>query len=273
VKIEAKGLYKWFGLTRALVDINVSFASRKVVIMGPNGSGKSTFLSILFGGLFPSKGYLRVNGYEPYKKRRRAIREMAIVFERPYFDVDAKVKDVYTVLRDVGNSDCLEFFWDVINVKSISTKILPELSSGQKQLVQLMQCLCRESRIKILDEPFSHLDPSMVEKIGKFIVEDSKNEYIITTHVPEEAEWLGEYFVLMKEGSIIWHGKLEDIWRDGLYEVYLRGKPPVGLKILFSIGYVAIAKSTEEELIELTNKGLITGYRKAGVRRFLFSET
>jgi ABC-2 type transport system ATP-binding protein len=268
VKIEANGLHKWFGLTRALVDINLSIESHRVVVMGPNGSGKSTLLSILFGGLFPSKGYLRVNGYEPYRNRERAIKDMTIVFERPYFDVDAKVKDVYTVLRDVGNSDCTEFFWDVVNVKSISTKILPELSSGQKQLVQLMQGLCRESKIKILDEPFSHLDPSMVEKIGKFIVEDSKNEYVITTHIPEEAEWLGEYFVVLKNGSIVWQGKLEDMWRSELYEVYLRGKPPAGLKILFSIGYVAIAKSTEEELIELTKKGLITGYRRSGVRKF-----
>jgi ABC-2 type transport system ATP-binding protein len=76
--------------------------------MGPNGSGKSTFLSILFGSLFPSKGFLKVNGYKPYKERERAVNDMTIVFERPYFDINAKVRDVYTVLKDVGDLNCID---------------------------------------------------------------------------------------------------------------------------------------------------------------------
>jgi len=268
VKLEASRLYKRFGSIWALVNINLSTESRKIVIMGPNGSGKSTFLSILFGSLFPSKGFLKVNGYKPYKERERAVNDMTIVFERPYFDINAKVRDVYTVLKDVGDLNCIDFFWNVINVKNIGSRLLPELSSGQRQLVQLMQCLCRESKIKILDEPFSHLDLSMVEKIGKYIIEDTKSDYVITTHTPEEAEWLSEYFIILKNGSVIWHGKLEDMWRDELYEVYLRGKPPEKLNVLFSTGYVAIVKSTEDELLDLTKKGLIIGYKRAGVRRF-----
>jgi hypothetical protein len=35
VKIEAKGLYKWFGLTRALVDTNLFIESHRVVVMEP----------------------------------------------------------------------------------------------------------------------------------------------------------------------------------------------------------------------------------------------
>ena len=267
MRLHAEGLTKVFGRVVALRDVSFGLEARRAVVIGQNGSGKSTLLSILYGLLRPSSGSLRVNGYEPYVDRERAAAEMTIVFEKPHFDISVRVRDVYEVLRDVGDSDCLEFFWNTIGVRSLSGRQLPDLSSGQKQLVQLMQALCRESRIKVLDEPFSHLDVRVAGLVGDYIL-NSHYDVVMTTHVPEEAEWIGEYFIMLKEGRIVWQGSFNELAVDGIYEAYLRGRPPDGLDVILKLGYVAVVRSGEDELLRLVNCGAIAGFRRLGVRRY-----
>jgi len=267
MEIQAENLARYFGGTPALVDIGFNVKAGRIAVIGQNGSGKSTLLSILYGLLHPTKGTLRANGYEPYSAREKASREMTIAFERPRFDINVRVRDVYGILRENSNSDCTELFWDQIGVKNFGEMHLPDLSSGQKQLVQLMQAICRDSRVKILDEPFSHLDVRNIELIGEYILE-SNLEVVLTTHVPEEAEWIGDYFIMLREGRLVWHGRLEDLDRGGLYEVYLRHHIPSSLKVLVKLGYVAIVESNQEELSRLLSGNEIRGFRKLGVRRY-----
>jgi len=267
MKLYARSLTKYFGRVAALVDVDFDINAKRIAIIGQNGSGKSTLLSIIYGLLHPSRGVLKVNGYEPYNERERASMEMSIAFERPRFDINVRVRDVYKIIREYGDRDCLEMFWEQIGVKSFGEMLLPDLSSGQKQLVQLMQALCKDSRIKVLDEPFSHLDVRNMGLIGDYIL--SRNfSAILTTHVPEEAEWIGEYFVMLKEGKIVWHGRIEELQEQGVYEVYLRQYLPESLEVILKLGYVAIVKSSYEELLELVERDKIRGFKKLGVRRY-----
>jgi len=265
--VQAESLAKYFGGIRALVDISFDVDARRIVVIGQNGSGKSTLLSILYGLLHPSRGALKVNGYEPYRMRERASQDMSIAFERPRFDINVRVRDVYTIIRENGNGDCIELFWDQIGVREFGGAFLPELSSGQKQLVQLMQAICRDSRIKILDEPFSHVDVNNVELIGEYILRKDL-EIVITTHVPEEAEWIGDYFIMLREGRIVWNGTIDDLDNDGFYEVYLRYRVPSSLRVYVKLGYVAIVESSYEELSRLLAEGEIRGFKRLGVRRY-----
>ncbi|MEL9939940.1 MAG: ABC transporter ATP-binding protein [Ignisphaera sp.] len=267
MNIYAENLSKYFGRVAALADVSFNIDAKRVVIIGQNGSGKSTLLSILYGLLHPSKGVLKINGYEPYRMREKAAREMTIAFERPRFDVNVRVRDVYKIVRENGDGDCIELFWERIGVKNFAETFLPDLSSGQKQLVQLMQAICRDSRIKVLDEPFSHLDVKNVELIGEYILERDL-EVVLTTHLPEEAEWIGDYFVMLREGKLVWQGRVEDIGGEDIYEVYLRYRVPSSLSVYSKLGYVAIVRSSYEELLELLNENRIRGFKKLGVRRY-----
>jgi ABC-2 type transport system ATP-binding protein len=129
-----------------------------------------------------------------------------------------------------------------------------------------MQGLCRVSKIKVLDEAFSHLDPVNVDAVGSYIARELKADVVLSTHVPEEAEWLGEYFIVLRDGRVAWRGTLEDLARENIYEVYVRGHVPEGLEVVASLGYVALVRASEDVLFELNSRGLIRGFRKAGVR-------
>ena len=66
--IEAHGLAKHFGRTRALDGLTLSVAPGEVHgFLGPNGAGKSTTLRILLGLIRPTAGTARVFGLAPRK--------------------------------------------------------------------------------------------------------------------------------------------------------------------------------------------------------------
>ncbi|MGA8666914.1 MAG: ATP-binding cassette domain-containing protein, partial [Candidatus Dormiibacterota bacterium] len=63
--LEATGLVKAFGKTRALDGLNLTMRSGQVMaLLGPNGAGKTTFVNLVATLLRPDSGTLRVNGID-----------------------------------------------------------------------------------------------------------------------------------------------------------------------------------------------------------------
>jgi ABC-2 type transport system ATP-binding protein len=78
--IEARGLVKDFGRTRALDGLDLSVAPGEVHgFLGPNGAGKSTTLRILLGLIRPTAGTVRVFGIDPWTDPVAVHRDVAYV--------------------------------------------------------------------------------------------------------------------------------------------------------------------------------------------------
>lgn len=75
------------------------------------------------------------------------------------------------------------------------------------------------SRIAILDEPSSGLDPESRRELWNILIEMRKqNTILITTHYMEEAEALSDYVSIMSRGQILCHGttlQLKRRYADG----------------------------------------------------------
>jgi energy-coupling factor transporter ATP-binding protein EcfA2 len=70
VAIQAEGLAKWFGETRALDRVDLEVASGTVLgLLGPNGAGKTTAVRILATLLAPTAGRAQVGGYDVVRQR------------------------------------------------------------------------------------------------------------------------------------------------------------------------------------------------------------
>ena len=263
--VEACKVSKSLGGKRVLNNVTFRAETKRLVILGHNGSGKTTLLSILLGLLKPDSGSAKLDGLDPFNRREEVLRKASFAFEKPKFDVNLRVKDVYNFLRDYAEGDCLELFWGEVGLSGLKDNKLFELSSGQTQLVHLMQAICRKSEIKVLDEPFSHLDYFRTGIIGDYLVRRGF-QVIMTTHVPEEADWLADYVVILKDGEVVWSGDFESLNNGDYFEVAVRGLfiPPGAL---VKLGNVYIVKSSQDELERLMREGKIMGYKRAGVRR------
>lgn len=159
-------------------------------IVGDNGSGKSTLLRGLLGLLTPQSGEIRrapelqkgAVGYLP--QQTRAQRDFpATVFE--------------VVLSGCLNRKGMRFFYTAaqksealmnmgkLGVLELKDACYRDLSGGQQQRVLLARALCAASRLLILDEPITGLDPAAAQDLYKTLAYLNKREgmaVVMVTH-------------------------------------------------------------------------------------------
>ncbi|WP_300411475.1 metal ABC transporter ATP-binding protein [uncultured Oscillibacter sp.] len=141
-------------------------------VVGDNGSGKSTLLRGLLGLLPPLSGTIQraaelergAVGYLPQQTRAQR-------------DFPATVEEV--VLSGCLNRKGLRFFYTAaqrsralmnmgkLGVLELRGKSYRDLSGGQQQRVLLARALCAASRLLILDEPVTGLDPAAAQDLYK----------------------------------------------------------------------------------------------------------
>ena len=81
---------------------------------------------------------------------------------------------------------------------------------------------------------------------------------------------MGDYFIVLDKGEVKWSGNLNDLYRDGIFEVYLNSRNIPALEFIFRYGNIALIKSNSESLSDSMKRGEILGFRHAGVRRVYY---
>ena len=159
-------------------------------IVGDNGSGKSTLLRGLLGLLPPQSGEIwrsaelkRGNlGYLPQQTRAQR-------------DFPATVYEV--VLSGCLNKKGMHFFYSPaqrsaalmnmgkLGVLELKDQCYRDLSGGQQQRVLLARALCAASKLLILDEPITGLDPAAAQDLYKLLAYLNQKEgmaIVMVTH-------------------------------------------------------------------------------------------
>lgn len=159
-------------------------------IVGDNGSGKSTLLRGLLGLLPPQSGEIwrapelerGAVGYLPQQTKAQR-------------DFPATVWEV--VLSGCLNQKGLRFFYSAaqksqalmnlgkLGVLELKDQSYRDLSGGQQQRVLLARALCAASRLLILDEPVTGLDPAAAQDLYKTLTYLNKKEgmaVVMVTH-------------------------------------------------------------------------------------------
>ena len=159
-------------------------------IVGDNGSGKSTLLRGLLGLISPLSGTIERAaelrkgnlGYLPQQTRAQK-------------DFPATVFEV--VLSGCLNRKGMRFFYSPaqksealmnmgkLGVLELKDKCYRDLSGGQQQRVLLARALCAASRLLILDEPITGLDPAAAQDLYKTLAYLNRKEgmaIVMVTH-------------------------------------------------------------------------------------------
>ena len=204
--IEARGLTKSYGATRALdgIAFNVE-AGRIVGLIGPNGAGKTTALKAILG-LTPFSGELRVLGLDPRTQRDALMREVCFI------------TDVAVLPRWLRVSQALEFVAGVHPRfdRSIAESFLRktdihlasrvrELSKGMVTQLHLALVLAIDARLLVLDEPTLGLD--LLYRRSFYDTQlndyfDKERTILLTTHQVEEVENLLTDVIFINHGRL-----------------------------------------------------------------------
>jgi len=162
------------GNRHALDDIDFSVeAGERVAIIGPNGAGKSTLFKAIVGVLHFSHGAISIYGADCHSSHSNVgyvPQQNAIDWSFP-----ASVFDVVMMgrSRHIGwfrwpsrsdraiVSDILEH----LSLADLANRQISELSGGQRQRVFIARALAQDTRIMVLDEPFTGVDQTAEQEI------------------------------------------------------------------------------------------------------------
>lgn len=213
--------------TYALKNVNLTFTKGNMyAIVGTNGSGKSTLMKLLCGLYSPTSGTVLINGrslsnWTPSSLRR----QIAAMFQNPIhypFDVETNIKMGVkstvieeSIVRDASQKAQANIFIQQLP-QQYKTQLCKEwkngvdLSGGQWQKIALARFFLTKASLKILDEPFSSIDPLTERKVMSEIEPDNDTITILITHRYDMLK-KSHHIVLMDDGTVSANGLYEEL--------------------------------------------------------------
>jgi len=216
--LELDGLTKRYGDVVAVEDVSFTVEPGQIVgFVGPNGAGKTTTMRIVLGVLAADRGEARWRGGPLDAETRRRIGYMPE--ERGLYPKmrTAEQLDYFAQLHGLEPADAAanaERWLGRLGVADRADDPVEELSLGNQQRVQLAAALVHGPELLVLDEPFSGLDPVGVEVLSDVLAAEARERelpVIFSSHQLELVERLCDAVVIIKDGSIVASGGVEEL--------------------------------------------------------------
>lgn len=206
----------------AVKDISFSIEKGEIVgYIGPNGAGKSTTIKMLSGILLPTAGNIKVNGFNPFKDRKKYVSNIGVVFgQRSQLAWDIPAEDTFDLLRDIYKLDDKKYqknkeeLVKLLNIEEIIKKPVRTLSLGERMRCEICASLLHEPEILFLDEPTIGLDAVSKKIVRDFILKINKEKkvtVILTTHDMMDIDTLAKRIILIGKGKILYDGSLKKL--------------------------------------------------------------
>lgn len=212
ILFECKDLKKNYGKKQVLKGLNLQIESGQIVgLLGPNGSGKTTLIKIANGLLTTSGGEVIINGNKVGVETKKVVSYLP---ERTYLDSHSKVKDVVKYFKDFYSDFDENKAYDMLSKLNIDPNDkLKTMSKGTREKVQLILVMSRQAKLYFLDEPIGGVDPAARDYILNTIISNYNPEasVIISTHLISDIEKVLDDVIMIKDGQLVMHKKVDDI--------------------------------------------------------------
>jgi len=213
--IEARGLAKSYGATRALDGVSFSVEPGRIVgLIGPNGAGKTTALKAILG-LTPFGGELHVLGLDPRSQRDALMRDVCFIADvavLPRWLRVAQALDFVEHVHPRFDRSIAENFLSKTDIKRASR--VGQLSKGMVTQLHLALILAIDARLLVLDEPTLGLDLLFRRQFYDTLLNDyfdKERTILITTHQVEEVEQLFTDVMFISHGRLALNSSVEDL--------------------------------------------------------------
>ena len=213
--IEARGLVKAYGATRALDGVSFSVEPGRIVgLIGPNGAGKTTALKAILG-LTSFHGELRVLGLDPRSQRDALMRDVCFIADvavLPRWLRVAQALDVVEHVHPRFDRSVAEAFLAKTDIKRTSR--VGQLSKGMVTQLHLSLILAIDARLLVLDEPTLGLDLLYRRQFYDTLLNDyfdKERTILLTTHQVEEVEQLFTDVIFINHGQFTLNTPVDEL--------------------------------------------------------------
>ncbi|XP_010120287.1 PREDICTED: ATP-binding cassette sub-family A member 12 [Chlamydotis macqueenii] len=228
--VSLRGITKIYASKAAVDNLSLNFYEGNITsLLGHNGAGKTTTISILTG-LFPtSSGTIFVYGKDIRTEQEVIRKNMGVCMQHnvlfnylttkehlllygyikvPHWSKQELYQEVKRTLKETG-------------LYSHRYKLAGSLSGGMKRKLSIAIALLGGSRVVILDEPTTGVDPCSRRSIWEIISKNKKGRTIIlSTHHLDEAEVLSDRIAFLEHGGLKCCGSpfyLKETFGDGYH--------------------------------------------------------
>tara|TARA_A100001234_G_scaffold34780_1_gene27189 strand:+ start:3493 stop:4986 length:1494 start_codon:yes stop_codon:yes gene_type:complete len=211
--LEVKGISKTFGKVKALDSVDF-YLQKGVVhgLLGENGAGKSSLMNVLSGIYIPEQGTIKIQN----KKIERLNPELASSLGIGMVHQEFRLIENFTIKDNLTLSKAniyLENFKEaylkyseIFSLNSSYNTLVKDLSVGEKQKVEIMKLIFKNSAIMLLDEPTAVLTPQETSQLKKSLETLSKEDektIVLITHKLKEIKDFTETIFVMKNGKMV----------------------------------------------------------------------
>lgn len=179
----------------AVSELKVA-AGATLALAGASGGGKTTLLRLMTGLLAPSSGIVELEGQNLSQMSREALRALrlqhiGLVFQDfallDYLTVEENILLPHQFSRETlaKASSNLPALIERLQIAPHRTKLVSQLSQGERQRVAIARALAHEPRFLFADEPTASLDPLRTQVVTDLLIEDAKTRQstlVVVTH-------------------------------------------------------------------------------------------
>ncbi|XP_037645999.1 uncharacterized protein abca12 isoform X4 [Sebastes umbrosus] len=212
VGVALHGLSKSYGDRVAIENLNVSFYEGHVTsLLGHNGAGKTTTMSLLTGLFAPSSGTIEVYGRDMQTNIDDVRRELGVCMQYDVLFEHMTTKEHLLLYGQIKAPQ-----WSPKELHEQVRTILEEtdmyahrhkrvgtLSGGMKRKLSISIAFIGGSRLVVLDEPTTGVDPCSRRNIWDIVIQYKKHRTVImSTHHLDEAEVLSDRIAFLERGGL-----------------------------------------------------------------------
>ena len=211
--LEVKGISKTFGKVKALDSVDF-YLQKGVVhgLLGENGAGKSSLMNVLSGIYIPEQGTIKIQN----KKIERLNPELASSLGIGMVHQEFRLIENFTIKDNLTLSKANIFlenfkeaylkYSEIFSLNSSYNTLVKDLSVGEKQKVEIMKLIFKNSAIMLLDEPTAVLTPQETSQLKLSLETLSKEDektIVLITHKLKEIKDFTETIFVMKNGKVV----------------------------------------------------------------------
>lgn len=205
--LEVKNLtkkYKRFTLDGVNIEVQEGCI---MGFIGANGAGKSTTIKGILGAINLDEGEVNVLNQGSLAKNHKLKEHVGVVLEQSNFSETMTFKEINQFMKLCYKTWEEKVFYEYGERFHLEEKKkIKEYSRGMKMKLSLAVALSHDSKLLILDEATSGLDPIIRDEILEIFqefIQDEKKSIFISSHILSDLEKICDYITFIHEGKIV----------------------------------------------------------------------
>ena len=223
--LEIKGLAKSYDGREVVKGVDILVKRGEIVgLLGPNGAGKTTTFYMVVGIIPPNRGNIvfdnnDITALPIHERARFGIGYLAQ--EPSVFRKLSVEENIMAILETIPISKTerkqrLEFLLNELNIAHLAKNKAYTLSGGERRRLEITRALVTNPSFILLDEPFSGIDPIVVNEAQEIIKELKEKGLgiLLTDHNVRETLSITDRAYLIAEGRILISGTAQELIDD-----------------------------------------------------------